>query len=96
MIDASEPVQPSSAAFRAAMRLHVGGIAIVAVTAPDGACYNGVPLLRHARASFECVASEVIVRATHLLVIGTVTHLRIGARDDGALAYVDGKFLAVA
>jgi flavin reductase (DIM6/NTAB) family NADH-FMN oxidoreductase RutF len=170
MIDGSESVQPSSAAFRAAMRLHIGGIAIMALTAPDGACCgitatafcslsdeppalivcvnrstrvaqalqvslpfalnlpnsnqqevarvfggmteirgkarfgcgswhrgdSGVPLLRHARASFECVASEVYVRATHLLVIGAVTHLRVGAREAGALAYVDGKFLAVA
>ncbi|HVW69010.1 MAG TPA: flavin reductase family protein [Steroidobacteraceae bacterium] len=161
---------PSSAAFRSAMRLHIGGISVVTVTATDGECCgitatafcslsdapptlivcvnrnarlanmlqagkpfavnlpnanqqeiarvfggmtsirgrarfgcgswhrgdNGAPILRHARASFECIASELVTHTTHVIVIGTVTHLRVGARANGALAYVDGRFLAVA
>jgi flavin reductase (DIM6/NTAB) family NADH-FMN oxidoreductase RutF len=171
MIDSADSTSPpSAAAFRSAMRLHVGGISVVAVITAEGECCgitatafcslsdnpptlivcvnrdarlaqtlqagkpfavnlpnatqqevarvfggmtpirgkarfgcgawqrgeNGVPLLRHARASFECIASELVTRATHIIVIGTVTHVRIGARAKGALAYVDGRFLAVA
>lgn len=166
----ARPPAPSSSAFRAAMRVHVGGISVIAITTADGepcgltatsmcslsddpptliVCVNrqtrlaralevespfainvpsarqediarvfagmtelrgaarfscgawhrgdsGAPLLRHARATFECVATEILPRGTHVLVIAAVTSLRIGGAGAGALAYVDGQFQGVA
>ncbi|QPC86368.1 flavin reductase [Mesorhizobium sp. NBSH29] len=53
---------------------------------------NGAPVLVGARAVFECHVSEIIARASHLIVIGLVSGVTLDREDRAALLYSDGSF----
>lgn len=54
--------------------------------------HNGVWLLDDAPAVFACSVSEVIVRHSHMLVLGAVDHVRIADKTIDPLIYWQGQF----
>lgn len=53
----------------------------------------GVPRLFGARAVFECRAIEVIPRASHLIVIGLITDVKLDRENRDPLFYLGGRFV---
>ncbi len=55
----------------------------------------GAPLLVGARAVFECRIGEIISRASHLILIGLVTAVRLDRPERDAIFYADGRFITL-
>ena len=56
---------------------------------------TGAPLLVGARANFECRVAEIIVRASHVIVIGIVSGVALDRADRSPVFYAYGRFLTV-
>ncbi|TIP29280.1 MAG: flavin reductase [Mesorhizobium sp.] len=56
---------------------------------------SGAPLLVGARAMFECRVAEIIVRASHMIVIGIVSGVALDRADRSPVFYAHGRFLTV-
>ncbi|AZO64276.1 MULTISPECIES: flavin reductase family protein [unclassified Mesorhizobium] len=56
---------------------------------------TGAPLLVGARAMFECRVAEIIVRASHMIVIGIVSGVALDRAGRSPVFYAHGRFLTV-
>ena len=57
---------------------------------------TGTPFLQDAPAVFECEVAEVLAYGTHLVVIGRIIDVKLGAEPQGPLCYWNGGYQSLA